>query len=99
MMTTGQVAIWSLIACGFCNSIMFPNIFALGITGLGPMTSKGVGADYDGGGWRGDFAGGAERADRQVWLLRGSSALPVICYLYIAFYGLVGSKPTRTVTM
>ena len=25
--------------------------------------------------------------------------LPVICYLYIAFYGFVGSKPTRTVTL
>jgi FHS family L-fucose permease-like MFS transporter len=24
--------------------------------------------------------------------------VPVLCYLYIAFYGFVGSKPTRTVT-
>ena len=31
------------MACGFFNSIMFPNIFALGIAGLGPMTSKGSG--------------------------------------------------------
>src|SRR6185437_10908985 len=28
---------------GFFNSIMFPNIFALAIKGLGPMTSKGSG--------------------------------------------------------
>jgi FHS family L-fucose permease-like MFS transporter len=24
--------------------------------------------------------------------------LPVLCYLYIAYYGFVGSKPTRTIT-
>jgi FHS family L-fucose permease-like MFS transporter len=24
--------------------------------------------------------------------------IPLICYLYIAFYGFVGSKPTRTLT-
>jgi FHS family L-fucose permease-like MFS transporter len=35
MFSTGQVAIWSLVLCGFFNSIMFPNIFALGIAGLG----------------------------------------------------------------
>src|SRR6201994_3708914 len=43
MFSTGQVAIWSLVICGFFNSIMFPNIFALGIAGLGPLTSKGSG--------------------------------------------------------
>ena len=43
MFSTGQVAIWSLVLCGFFNSIMFPNIFALGIAGLGPLTSKGSG--------------------------------------------------------
>jgi len=24
--------------------------------------------------------------------------VPIICYLYIAYYGLIGSKPSRTVT-
>ncbi len=43
MFTSGSVAIWSLVLCGFLNSIMFPNIFTLGIAGLGPMTSKGSG--------------------------------------------------------
>ncbi|MGB8261519.1 MAG: sugar MFS transporter, partial [Terracidiphilus sp.] len=43
MFSSGQVAIWSLVLCGFFNSIMFPNIFTLGIAGLGPMTSKGSG--------------------------------------------------------
>src|SRR5664279_5432524 len=43
MFASGPVAIWTLVFCGFFNSIMFPNIFALGIAGLGPMTSKGSG--------------------------------------------------------
>ena len=43
MATSGNVAIWSLVLCGLFNSIMFPNIFTLGIAGLGPMTSKGSG--------------------------------------------------------
>ncbi len=43
MSTSGNVAIWTLVLCGFFNSIMFPNIFTLGIAGLGPMTSKGSG--------------------------------------------------------
>src|SRR3569832_2489410 len=43
MFSSGLVAIWSMVLCGFFNSIMFPNIFALGIAGLGPMTSKGSG--------------------------------------------------------
>jgi hypothetical protein len=41
MFSTGHVAIWSLILCGFANSIMYPTIFALGIAELGPLTSKG----------------------------------------------------------
>ena len=36
MFTTGPVAIWSLVLCGLANSIMYPNIFALGIAELGP---------------------------------------------------------------
>ena len=43
MFTSGQIAIGTLVLCGFFNSVMFPNIFTLGIAGLGPMTSKGSG--------------------------------------------------------
>ena len=43
MFSSGKVAIGTLVLCGFFNSIMFPNIFTLGIEGLGPMTSKGSG--------------------------------------------------------
>jgi FHS family L-fucose permease-like MFS transporter len=97
MVSTGQVAIWTVVLCGFFNSIMFPNIFALGIAGLGPLTSKGSGLIMTA------VVGGAI-----VPLLLGAAAdkfgiqhaffIPMICYLFIAYYGLWGSKPTRTVT-
>jgi FHS family L-fucose permease-like MFS transporter len=97
MASSGQVAIWSIVICGFFNSIMFPNIFTLGIAGLGSMTSKGSGLIMAA------VVGGAV-----VPVLLGKAAdvvgiqhaliIPVICYLFIAYYGLWGSKPARTVT-
>jgi FHS family L-fucose permease-like MFS transporter len=97
MMSSGYMAIGSLILVGFFNSIMFPNIFTLGIVGLGPMTSKGSGLIMTA------VVGGAiipvvigylvDSTSYQIALL-----LPVLCYLYIAYYGFVGSKPARTVT-
>jgi MFS transporter, FHS family, L-fucose permease len=93
--TSGHVAVVTLLLCGFFNSIMFPNIFALGITGLGPMTSKGSGLIMTA------VVGGAVIPVILGGLVdhfgfRVAAILPIICYLYIAFYGFVGHKPTRT---
>jgi len=97
MFTSGQVAIFAIVLCGFFNSIMFPNIFALGIAGLGPMTSKGSGLIMTA------VVGGAivpyllgKLAD--VVGIQHAFVIPALCYLFIAYYGLWGSKPTRTVT-
>jgi len=97
MFSSGQVAIWTLVLCGFFNSIMFPNIFTLGIAGLGPMTSKGSGMIMTAcvGGAVVPYLIGA-LADRVG--IQNAFVLPVICYLYIAYYGLWGSKPTRRIT-
>jgi FHS family L-fucose permease-like MFS transporter len=97
MASSGQLAIWSLVLCGFLNSIMFPNIFALGIAGLGPMTSKGSGLIMTA------VVGGAIIPALIGWVADKSSiqhafVIPAFCYLYIAYYGLIGSKPTRTIT-
>jgi FHS family L-fucose permease-like MFS transporter len=89
--STGPVAIWSLILCGFFNSIMFPNIFALGITGLGPMTSKGSGLIMTavvGGAIVPVAIGGVT----DHFGFRVAAALPILCYLFIAFYGFAGHK-------
>jgi FHS family L-fucose permease-like MFS transporter len=97
MFTSGEVAIWTLVLCGFLNSIMFPNIFTLGIAGLGPMTSKGSGLIMSAcvGGAVVPYLLGA-LADRVG--IQHAFIIPVICYLYIAYYGMWGSKPKRTVT-
>jgi FHS family L-fucose permease-like MFS transporter len=97
MFTSGWTAIIAVLLCGFFNSIMFPNIFALGIAGLGPMTSKGSGLIMTA------VVGGAI-----IPLLLGALAdkigiqhaliIPAFCYLFIAYYGFWGSKPVRTVT-
>jgi FHS family L-fucose permease-like MFS transporter len=95
MVSTGQVAIWSLVLCGFFNSILFPNIFTLGIAGLGPMTSKGSGLIMTavvGGAVIPYFLGAL--ADKVG--IQHAFVLPVLCYLFMAYYGWVGSKPKRT---
>jgi MFS transporter, FHS family, L-fucose permease len=96
MFSTGQVAIWSIVLCGFFNSIMFPNIFALGIAGLGPHTSKGSGLIMTA------VVGGAivpfligKLADAVG--IQHAFIIPMFCYLFIAYYGLWGSKPSRRV--
>ena len=40
MITSGMLAVWSVVCIGMFNSIMFPNIFTLGIEGLGPLTGR-----------------------------------------------------------
>jgi MFS transporter, FHS family, L-fucose permease len=97
MLTSGPVAIWSLVLCGFCNSVQFPNVFGLGIVGLGPLTSKGSGLIMTA------IVGGAiipyllgALADKVG--IQHAFLLPMACYLYIAWYGMWGSKPVRRVT-
>lgn len=92
MLTSGHLAMWSIIAVGFFNSIMFPSIFSLGVAELGPLTSTGSGLINMA------IVGGAI-----VPLMQGAIAdhvgihhafiLPVICYLYILFYAVRGSMP------
>ena len=88
---SGYIAMWAILLVGLCNSIMFPTIFSLAINGLGKHTSQGAGILCL------SIVGGAI-----IPLLQGMLAdsltvqlafiLPVFCYLYIAFYGIKGSK-------
>jgi FHS family L-fucose permease-like MFS transporter len=92
MLTSGHFAMWSIILVGFFNSIMFPSIFTLGVAELGPLTGDGSGVMIMA------IVGGA-----LIPLAQGAIAdkigihhaffLPVICYLYILFFALSGSKP------
>jgi MFS transporter, FHS family, L-fucose permease len=92
MLTSGHFAMWSILAVGFFNSIMFPSIFSLGVAELGPLTGDASGI------LNMAIVGGAI-----VPLIQGLIAdrigihhaffVAVICYLYILFYALSGSKP------
>ena len=95
MLSTGNVAMVSIIAIGLFNSIMFPTIFALGIERLGPMTSKASSLLIMAivGGAIVPFVQGVF-ADHIG--LQHAFFLPLLCYLYIVFYGLSGSR-IRTV--
>ena len=87
----GSVAMYSILLVGLCNSIMFPTIFSLALKGLGVNTSRGSGLlclAIVGGAIVPVMQGGlADSIGLQV-----SFVLPLVCYLYIAYYGLIGSK-------
>jgi len=92
MLISGHPAMWAILAVGFFNSIMFPTIFSLGVTELGPLTGTGSGL------LNMAIVGGAILpviqgvvADRIG--IHHAFVLPVLCYFYILFYGLSGSKP------
>lgn len=91
MLSSGDVAMYSIIAIGLFNSIMFPTIFALGIERMGPMTSKASSLLIMA------IVGGAAIPWLQGVLadhigLQHAFFLPLLCYLYIVFYGIRGSR-------
>ena len=88
----GHAAMWTILAVGFFNSIMFPTIFTLGVAELGPLTGSGSGI------LNMAIVGGAILPLIQGVIadhigLQHAFFVPVVCYLYILFYGLSGSKP------
>ena len=91
VLTSGHAAMWSILLVGLFNSIMFPSIFTLAIDGLGPLTGKGSGLLVS------SIVGGAV-----IPVLQGALAdhfgihrafiLPALCYLYVIFFALRGSR-------
>jgi FHS family L-fucose permease-like MFS transporter len=82
---------WSVIAIGLFNSIMFPTIFTTAIERLGPLTSKASSLlimAIDGGAIIPLLQG--MLADRVG--IQHAFVLPLACYAYILWYGLRGSR-------
>jgi FHS family L-fucose permease-like MFS transporter len=98
MLTLGHTAMWAILLVGLFNSIMFPTIFTLGIAGLGPLTGDGSGLLIAAiiGGAIVPFVQGAF-ADMPSIGIHHAFFLPVLCYLFIAYYGFIGSKPKAAV--
>ena len=90
MLSTGWLAMGTIICVGLFNSVMFPSIFALGVDGLGPLTAKGSGLLVQA------IVGGAiiplaEGALADHIGIHHAFILPALCYIYIAYYGFKGS--------
>jgi FHS family L-fucose permease-like MFS transporter len=91
MLTFGHVAMWSILLVGLFNSIMFPSIFTLGIAEMGPLTGEASGLLVIA------IVGGAIIPEIQGVLadhigIHHAFIVPVICYLFIAYYGWKGSR-------
>jgi FHS family L-fucose permease-like MFS transporter len=90
LLTSGIVAVWTVIAIGLFNSIMWSNIFTLAIKDLGKHTSQGSSLLVMA------ILGGA-----LIPLIQGAVAdafdgyhlsffVPIFCYIYLAYYGWKG---------
>ncbi len=93
MLTFGQVAMWAILAVGLFNSIMFPTIFTLAIDGLGKHTGQASGILCTA------IVGGAILPVAQGFFadnigIHHAFFIPVLCYIYIAYYGIKGHKPS-----
>lgn len=87
----GWPGIWAALAIGLFNSIMFPNIFTLGIRGLGHLTSWGSSLLIMA------IVGGAIIPVIMGYVADHSNlhyafVVPALCYLYIVYYGFYGSR-------
>ncbi len=92
VVSDGVSAIWAVCSIGFFNSVMFPNIFALGVKGLDShemASASGIINTL--------IVGGALIPMLMGVIADGTSIqlaylLPLVCYLYIFFYAVKGSK-------
>jgi FHS family L-fucose permease-like MFS transporter len=106
--TSGHVAMWSILAVGLFNSIMFPCIFTMGIAELGPLTGDGSGIlnmAIVGGAIVPWIVGKAADLINRIYyptMSQGETSwgqgihyaliAATFCYLYILFFAASGSK-------
>jgi FHS family L-fucose permease-like MFS transporter len=90
MQLSGDLAIYSILAVGLFNSIMFPTIFSLALSGLKALSGQGSGLLCLA------IVGGAivpmlQGIAADKFGLQPSFWVPLLCYLFIGFYGLKGA--------
>ena len=91
ILTHGHTAMWVILAVGLFNSVMFPSIFTVGLTGLGPLTSKGSSLMVAA------IVGGALIPLAEGHLadavgVQHAFVIPATCYIYIALFGYLGGR-------
>lgn len=95
MGTSGAVAQWSILGIGLFCSVMWSNIFALAIEGLGPLKSQASSLLVMA------ILGGAvlpplQGAVADALGIQTSFVVPMIAFAYVAFYGLYGYRAGRS---
>jgi FHS family L-fucose permease-like MFS transporter len=93
LLATGLLSIWAVVLIGFFHSIMFPTIFALSIKNLGPLTKRGSSLLVMA------ILGGAIFPAIMGRISDASSiqtafVVPLLCYLFILYFGLSGYRPS-----
>lgn len=91
IITQGTFSMWAILSVGLFNSIMFPTIFSLALNNLGGLTGRASGALCMG------IVGGAIMPIIQATVadhvsLLVSFVVPLVCYIYIAWYGCRGYR-------
>ncbi|MBQ4035294.1 MAG: sugar MFS transporter [Paludibacteraceae bacterium] len=89
----GQVSLWAVLSVGLFNSIMFSNVFTLAIDGLEEYTAQGSSLLVM------MILGGAIVPPIQGYVtdklpaesMQYAFLVPLFCYIYLAWYGFVGS--------
>ncbi|KAB8153695.1 MFS transporter [Kordia sp. TARA_039_SRF] len=93
--TVGLISMWSMIAVGLFNSIMFPTIFTLSLEGLGELKAQASGllcmAIVGGAVIPFIFGNLIDVSGFKIAFL-----LPIGCYAYIMYYGYTKRKATIT---
>lgn len=97
MFSLGSLAMYSILAIGFFNSVMFPTIFSLSVKDLGDYTNTASGFLIMAivGGALIPLLMGYLSTDSQTGetsYLQFSFIVPLLCYAYICFYALKGYK-------
>jgi glucose/galactose transporter len=94
IISSGHFAVWTMIAVGLCNSVMFAIIFSLSIRGLGSYTTQASGLLSTA------IVGGAVvpylqgvLIDNYGWTI--AFAVPILCYAYLCFYAGYGHRSTQ----
>jgi FHS family L-fucose permease-like MFS transporter len=98
LLATGLISIWAVVLIGFFHSIMFPTIFALSIKNLGALTKRGssllVMAILGGAFFPAIMGRISDASSIQTAFL-----VPLLCYLFILYFGLSGHKPAAAPEM
>ena len=97
VLAPGWVGLWCLFLTSFFMSLMFPTIFALGLKELGPNTKIGgslLVMAIVGGAVLTPIMGLISEKSGSIAL---AYSVPLLAYIYIAFYSSLGSKPRELV--